>query len=973
MPNIKEFIKKIGSESVSLEEQQQALVEIEQTIKAARQKREEEVGKNAKMVVDALKQIESRLNDKFQELLATPAMVGAPGRDGKDGKDGKDGLPGPAGLNGAQGKDGIDGVDGKDGVSVVDAKIDFDGSLVITLSNGDEIDAGLVVPTAVAEQYNAFMTRGDIIPTQSGNSGKYLTTDGSNLAWDQINISTADITGTLPIANGGTGATTAPNARTNLGLGTIATQNANSVTVTGGSIDGTTIGGSTPAAGTFTTLALDAPTTDATLTIDTGITGWVYSGKTVSVVGQENNPQGLFIGSNGTKMYVCGSTGDDVNEYTLGTAWDVSTATFTAVSTGVTQDTTPVDVFFKDDGLTMFMLGQTNDTVYQYTLSVAWDITTATYASKSFSVTTQDSAPTGMWFKPDGTTMYIVGATNDTVYQYTLSTPWDISTASYASISFSVASVESNPQQVNLSADGTKMWVLGSTGDDINEYTLGTAWNISTATRVNNIYVGFQETGPTGLFIDSTAANRVYVVGLTTDAVYQYNTVTNTIDATTDRFYVSGEGYIEGNTYYDNNVYVDGAVTANGSLTAASSINFSTAGSNISIGTGLTTGVLTLGGTAQTSAITVGQSTGAQTLNLGTGATTNGTTKAVNIGTAGVSGSTTTINIGSAVSGALGNISMGNSGTQFLVAPTTSAVNYVQVTGNATTSRPVISAQGSDANIGLQLASKGNRSISLLTNSVTSLDVLSPASGVNYISVTGSITGVSPIVSATGTDTNIDLNLTTKGTGAVRLNTGGGEQVRIIDAASAVSYWQMSGADINNAPSMTVNSSNANVGLWFFSRGTGAIRFGSNGAISNEQFRVAHIASAVNYVQVTGNATTGYPQLSAQGSDTNPGILYTTKGTGEHRFSTASSVTAIQFRVRHINAPANYCAVIGAPAGSTPEFQTLGTDTNIDLALTPKGTGLVRFGTHTATALTISGYIEIKDAGGTIRKLAVVT
>ncbi len=74
MPNIKEFIKKIGSESVSLEEQQQALVEIEQTIKAARQKREEEVGKNAKMVVDALKQIESRLNDKFQELLATPAI-----------------------------------------------------------------------------------------------------------------------------------------------------------------------------------------------------------------------------------------------------------------------------------------------------------------------------------------------------------------------------------------------------------------------------------------------------------------------------------------------------------------------------------------------------------------------------------------------------------------------------------------------------------------------------------------------------------------------------------------------------------------------------------------------------------------------------------------------------------------------------------------------------------------------------------
>jgi hypothetical protein len=50
-----------------------------------------------------------------------------------------------------------------------------------------------------------------------------------------------------------------------------------------------------------------------------------------------------------------------------------------------------------------------------------------------------------------------------------------------------------------------------------------------------------------------------------------------------------------------------------------------------------------------------------------------------------------------------------------------------------------------------------------------------------------------------------------------------------------------------------------------------------------------------------------------------------------------------------------------------------GSDTNIDLALTPKGTGNVRFGTYTASmALTVQGYIEIKDSGGTVRKLAVI-
>jgi len=48
-----------------------------------------------------------------------------------------------------------------------------------------------------------------LAPSQTSASGKYLKSDGTNTAWDQIDISTGDITGTLPVANGGTGVTTA--------------------------------------------------------------------------------------------------------------------------------------------------------------------------------------------------------------------------------------------------------------------------------------------------------------------------------------------------------------------------------------------------------------------------------------------------------------------------------------------------------------------------------------------------------------------------------------------------------------------------------------------------------------------------------------------------------------------------------------------------------------------------------------------
>lgn len=70
----------------------------------------------------------------------------------------------------------------------------------------------------------------------------------------------------------------------------------------------------------------------------------------------------------------------------------------------------------------------------------------------------------------------------------------------------------------------------------------------------------------------------------------------------------------------------------------------------------------------------------------------------------------------------------------------------------------------------------------------------------------------------------------------------------------------------------------------------------------------------------------------------------------------------------------NFAVLTGAATGDPPILSANGSDSDIDLRLVPKGTGRVRFGTHTGTADTaISGYIEIKDAGGTVRKLAVIS
>jgi len=78
-----------------------------------------------------------------------------------------------------------------------------------------------------------------------------------------------------------------------------------------------------------------------------------------------------------------------------------------------------------------------------------------------------------------------------------------------------------------------------------------------------------------------------------------------------------------------------------------------------------------------------------------------------------------------------------------------------------------------------------------------------------------------------------------------------------------------------------------------------------------------------------------------------------------------------QFIVSHTASAVNLIQVTGAVTTGAPALSTAGTDTNIDLALTPKGTGVLKFGTYTVGVLAQTGYITIKDAGGTTRNLLV--
>jgi len=251
-----------------------------------------------------------------------------------------------------------------------------------------------------------------------------------------------------------------------------------------------------------------------------------YDSVSFSVASQATNPSDLFFKADGTKIYVVEQINDSVYQYSLSTAWDLNTASYDGVSFSVaSQENFPQGLFFKDDGTKMYVVGYTqNDGVYQYSLSTAWDLSTASYDSVIFSVAGQEAFPRGLFFKDDGTKMYVVGTDNARVYQYSLSTAWDLSTASYDSVSFSVASQETGPQGLFFKDDGTKMYVVGSSSDSVYQYSLSTAWDVSTASYDSvSFSVAGQETTPFGFFFKDDGT-KMYVVGSSSDSVYQYST-----------------------------------------------------------------------------------------------------------------------------------------------------------------------------------------------------------------------------------------------------------------------------------------------------------------------------------------------------------------------------------------------------------------------------------------------------------------
>ena len=200
---------------------------------------------------------------------------------------------------------------------------------------------------------------------------------------------------------------------------------------------------------------------------------------------------------------------------------------------------------------------------------------------------------------------------------------------------------------------------------------------------------------------------------------------------------------------------------------------------------------------------------------------------------------------------------------QAQVLATASAVNYLTLSGSTTGSYATLGVAGSDASIGLILQTKAGGSYALQDNNGARALLATPVTdSVNYLQVVSAVTGAAPYLTATGTDTDIALVLSSKGTGNVLLRANSATALAAWNPSSAVNAVIINGNTTGYGPGISATGSDTNINLNISGKGTGSVVFGSpTTAKAHKETKVAAGANdfdlaTANYFSKTISTTT---------------------------------------------------------------------------------------------------------------------
>ena len=216
--------------------------------------------------------------------------------------------------------------------------------------------------------------------------------------------------------------------------------------------------------------------------------------KAVEEVNSSYFADALTFNNDGTKMYTSSflhtAREDRIYEYDLTTAYNISTATLnTSILVGEYTGTSTFlhgarQIVFNNDGTKMF-IADFHKTIIEFTLTTPYDIDTAstTYASgQGYDTNAKEKRPTSVAFNNDGTKMFVTGNNTDgqLINEYSLDNPFVI-TSGVTHVSAVNSGTTSNYiDGIVFNYDGTKMYITDSVANTIRQFELTTAFSVAT-------------------------------------------------------------------------------------------------------------------------------------------------------------------------------------------------------------------------------------------------------------------------------------------------------------------------------------------------------------------------------------------------------------------------------------------------------------------------------------------------------------
>ncbi len=238
---------------------------------------------------------------------------------------------------------------------------------------------------------------------------------------------------------------------------------------------------------------------------------------------QTTDPRDITFSNDGKKMFTVEQQTRSVFEYILSTPYNISTASFVQSLSVSGQSSKPFKVKFNNDGSKMFIAGRGERKVFEYSLSTNFDISSAsvTYTGNFIDVSPQlTSFLNGLTFSPDGKIMIITEQAFG-LHQYSLNKSFDLSGGANFIRSAAVTTLlnGSTHNGIVFNQSGTRLFMVDSQVNAVNQYTLSEGFNIATASFDG----GARDTETDASSIDfSPSGLRMYVAGID-DLVKEYH------------------------------------------------------------------------------------------------------------------------------------------------------------------------------------------------------------------------------------------------------------------------------------------------------------------------------------------------------------------------------------------------------------------------------------------------------------------